>query len=218
MLFYKKLVASTEVARGEFLAIPLLLRALQGDVTKDMYVAFLSQAYHHVKHTVPLLMECGSGLPDHLSWLRHATGEYIEEELGHEEWILDDITACGGDAASVCAASPLPATELMVAYAYDLIQRINPIGFFGMVFVLEGTSVQLASQAAEAIKTELELPSNAFRYLNSHGALDQDHIKFFENLMDRIDNMEDQQCIIHSAKMFYLLYGNVFRGIAALMQ
>jgi long-chain acyl-CoA synthetase len=218
MSFYKQLVSATEAGRGEFLAIPLIGRALRGDIGRDLYVAFLGQAYHHVKHTVPLLMACGARLPDHLHWLRRAIGEYIEEEMGHEEWILDDIAACGGDAAAVRAASPSSATELMVAYAYDAIQRRNPAGFFGMVFVLEGTSVQLASRAAAAIQDRLNLPDDAFRYLNSHGALDQGHIKFFEGLMNRIEDREDQQSVIHCARIFYLLYGNIFRGLAASVQ
>ena len=218
MPFYEQLVAATEVDRGKFLAIPILQHALQGDIDEQAYVAFLGQAYHHVKHTVPLLMACGARLPDHLHWLRRAIGEYIEEEMGHEEWILDDIAACGGDAAAARAAFPSPATELMVAYAYDLIQRGNPVGFFGMVFVLEGTSVHLASRAAAAIKDRLGLPPNAFRYLNSHGALDLNHVKFFEGLMDRIEESADQQTLIHCAQMFYQLYGNIFRGISASLQ
>jgi len=36
--------------------------------------------------------------------------------------------------------------------------------------------------------------------------------------MDRIESNEDQQSVIHSAQMFYLLYGNIFRGIAAAPQ
>lgn len=218
MSFYKQLVAATEAARGEFLAIPILQSALHGDIGKQAYIAFLGQAYHHVKHTVPLLMACGARLPEHLHWLRRAIGEYIEEEMGHEEWILDDIAVCGGNAAAVRNATPSAATELMVAYAYDTIQRRNPVGFFGMVFVLEGSSVLLASRAAEAIAGSLQLPATAFRYLNSHGALDQDHIKFFEGLMDRIERSEDQQAVIHCARLFYLLYGNIFRGIAAASQ
>lgn len=218
MPFFEQLVSDTESERREFLDIPILQRALQGDISKAAYSAFLAQAYHHVKHTVPLLMACGSRLPEHLHWLRRAIGEYIEEEMGHEEWILDDIAACGGDAAAVRTALPSPATELMVAYAYDLIQRRNPVGFFGMVFVLEGTSVQLASHAAEAIKSKLHLPADAFRYLNSHGALDQNHIKFFETLMNHIESSEDQQSVLHCARMFFLLYGNIFRAISASIQ
>jgi pyrroloquinoline quinone (PQQ) biosynthesis protein C len=218
MPFYEQLVAATEADRAEFLAIPILQRALRGDIDKDDYVEFLDQAYHHVRHTVPLLMECGFRLPEHLHWLREAIDEYIEEETGHEQWILDDIAACGGDADAVRRASPSPATETMVASAYECIQRRNPVGFFGMVFVLEGTSVRLASKAATAIKNRLGLPDGAFRYLNSHGALDQGHIKFFEGLMNRLALPEDQEAVVHCAKMFFRLYGDIFRGIAATTQ
>ena len=111
--------------------------------------------------------------------MREAVAEYIEEELGHQEWILNDIAACGYDKEAVRNSRPSAATELMVAYAYDTIYRDNPVGFFGMVLVLEGTSVTTADRAASAIKNALDLPEKAFSYLRSHGALDQDHIKFF---------------------------------------
>jgi pyrroloquinoline quinone (PQQ) biosynthesis protein C len=214
MQFYEQLTAATAEARGRFLDIPILQAALNGEVAKEDYIRFLGQAYHHVRHTVPLLMGCGYRLPAHHAWLREAVGEYIEEEMGHEAWILDDIAACGGDPEVVRNAVPLPPTELMVAYAYDIIQRRNPVGFFGMVLVLEGTSVALASTAAEVIQARLGLPVDAVRYLKSHGALDQDHIKFFENLMNRITDADDQNAVIHCANMFYQLYGNIFRTIA----
>jgi thiaminase len=212
--FYDQLMTATAGERASFLATPVLQRALHSDISRDDYIAFLGQAYHHVRHTVPLLMGCGYRLPEQHAWLREAVGEYIEEEMGHEEWILDDIAACGGDRTAARSATPLPATELMVAYAYDVIQRRNPVGFFGMVLVLEGTSVALASRAAAAIKAHLNLPDNAFRYLNSHGVLDQSHIQFFENLMNRITDPDDQKMVIHCANMFYQLYGNIFRAIS----
>ena len=31
---------------------------------------------------------------------------YVDEEIGHHEWILADIAAAGGDAEAVRAASP----------------------------------------------------------------------------------------------------------------
>jgi pyrroloquinoline quinone (PQQ) biosynthesis protein C len=211
--FYEQLIDTTDRTRAEFMQIPVLRRAVQGEVTRDEYVAFLGQAYHHVRHTVPLLMACGARLPRDKEWLRRATAEYISEETGHEEWILNDIAACGGDAEAVRDSEPLPATELMVAYAYDVIDRRNPLGFFGMVFVLEGTSVQLASQAAHSIGERLQLPASAFSYLNSHGALDKEHIQFFEGLMNRIDDPEDKAAVGHCANMFYRLYGGVFQSI-----
>lgn len=215
MNFYDRLQSETQDERNHLLSSPIIGRCMSGDITLDDYVEFLSQAYHHVKHTVPLLMAAGARLPEEKEWLREAVAEYIEEELGHQEWILNDIAACGYDKEAVRASRPAPATELMVAYAYDTIQRVNPIGFFGMVLVLEGTSVTTADKAADAIKEALQLPGRAFSYLRSHGALDQEHIQFFEKLMNRVTDSEDQQQVIHSAKMFYQLYGNIFRTLPA---
>jgi pyrroloquinoline quinone (PQQ) biosynthesis protein C len=213
MSFYERLQRETQEERNFLLTSPIIGRCMNGDITLDDYVEFLSQAYHHVKHTVPLLMAAGARLPEQKEWLREAVAEYIEEELGHQEWILNDIAACGYDKEAVRHSRPSAATELMVAYAYDTIQRVNPVGFFGMVLVLEGTSVTTADKAASAIKTALNLPGNAFSYLRSHGALDQDHIKFFESLMDKVTDADDQEQIIHSAKMFYRLYADIFRTL-----
>jgi pyrroloquinoline quinone (PQQ) biosynthesis protein C len=213
MVFYEQLLAQTEAERNELLAIPFIRRGVAGELGLDSYVAFLTQAYHHVKHTIPLLMACGSRLPERLEWLRVAIGEYIEEEMGHQEWILNDIDACGGDAEAVRHGMPAMPTELMVAYAYDTIHRHNPVGFFGMVLVLEGTSVALATNAAGIIKTTLKLPDNAFSYLRSHGSLDVGHVGFFEALMNRLDHEEDQQAVLHCARVFYKLYGDIFRSL-----
>ncbi|MGB5625673.1 MAG: iron-containing redox enzyme family protein [Woeseiaceae bacterium] len=213
MSFYERLQGETEQERNFLLSSPIISRCMNGDITLDDYVEFLAQAYHHVKHTVPLLMSAGARLPEDKEWLREAIAEYIEEELGHQEWILNDIAACGYDKEAVRNSRPAAATELMVAYAYDTINRVNPAGFFGMVLVLEGTSVTTADKAADAIKQALDLPGKAFSYLRSHGALDQDHIKFFESLMDKVTDEGDQEQIIHSAKMFYRLYADIFRTL-----
>ncbi|WP_461480906.1 TenA family transcriptional regulator [Porticoccus sp.] len=213
MAFFDQLTEATTAERQQLLSAPIIQQALAGDITLDDYVAFLEQAYHHVKHTTPLLMAVGSRLPEDKEWLRDAVAEYIEEEVGHQEWILNDIAACGYDKEIVRHSTPHPETELMVAYAYDTVNRINPIGFFGMVQVLEGTSVSIAENAADKIRATLKLPQQAFSYMYSHGSLDQQHIKFFENLMNRIESPAEQAQIIHSAKMFYRLYGDIFRSL-----
>lgn len=213
MAFYDELLSATEPARAEFLAVPAIARGVRGDIPLPAYIAFLTEAYHHVKHTVPLLMACGAALPERLEWLRQAMGHYIEEEMGHQEWILNDIRACGADPEAVRHGRPGLATELMVAYAYDTIHRGNPAGFLGMVFVLEGSSVRLAHQAAHVIQSSLGLPDRAFSYLNSHGALDIKHMEFFSSLVNRLDQEPDRRMVSHCAVMFYRLYGDIFREL-----
>ncbi|MDG1074363.1 MAG: iron-containing redox enzyme family protein [Methylophilaceae bacterium] len=219
MAFYDDLLTATETERNTLMNLPLITQGAAGNISLASYTAFLTQAYHHVKHTVPLLMACGGRLSGEYEWLRTAIGEYIEEEMGHQEWVLNDIAVCGGDKEAVRASSTEQTaasrpTELMIAYAYDMINRVNPVGFFGMVLVLEGTSTAVASQAGEKIMQSLNLPKKAFSYLLSHGALDVGHVTFYEGLMNQITQKTDQAIVIHAAKNFYQLYGDIFREIA----
>jgi pyrroloquinoline quinone (PQQ) biosynthesis protein C len=219
MAFYDDLLKATESERKELLSLPLITQSATGKLSLETYVAFLTQAYHHVKHTVPLMMACGGRVSDDYEWLRASIGHYIQDEMGHQEWVLDDIAACGFDKEAVRLsqpqAAPSLATELMVAYAYDMVNRVNPIGFFGMVLVLEGTSTVAASQAARSLAQSLNLPPACFVYLTSHGALDVGHTEFYADLVNKITDKNDQACLIQSAKNFYKLYGNIFREIEA---
>jgi pyrroloquinoline quinone (PQQ) biosynthesis protein C len=211
--FFDRLLAETETARNDLLAIPFIQHGWRGELSLDSYRAFLCQAYHHVKHTTPLLMACGSRIPHDREWLRDAMAEYVEEEVGHQEWILSDIRACGGDAEEVRLAPPGAAAELMVAYAYHTVDRGNPVGFLGMILVLEGTSVRVATEAAANLQRYLGLPAQAFSYLTSHGSLDLSHMDFYRNLVNRIDDPVDQAAVIHCAQRFYRLYGAVFSDL-----
>jgi pyrroloquinoline quinone (PQQ) biosynthesis protein C len=158
-------------------------------------------------------MAVGARLPEDKEWLREAVAEYIEEELGHQEWVLNDIAACGFDKQAARNSTPNFATEMMVSYAYDFVNRINPLGFFGMVHVLDGTCIAMADNAAQSIGEALNLPKKAFSYLKSHGSLDIEHVKFFEDLMGRITEPSEQDVIVDAAKKFFVLYGNIFRTL-----
>ncbi len=212
MSFYETLAAATEAERDYLLSSPIIVGCMHGEVSRESYLAFLGQAYHHVRHTTPLLMTLGGRLPERLSWLRRPVAEYIDEEIGHEEWILDDIGAAGGNPGSVRASRPGLPAEVMVAYAYDLISRGNPAAFFGMVFVLEGTSVAMALNAADRIQQALGLPDAAFSYLRSHGTLDREHTRHLADLLEKMAP-EDQADVVHAAKVFFRLYAEIFRAL-----
>jgi thiaminase len=215
--FFSQLMEQTEAERASLLAIPFVQHGARGELALESYVAFLTQAYHHVKHTTPLLMACGSRVPREMEWLRGAMAHYIEEELGHQEWILNDIAVCGGDAEAVRRGTPDMPAELMCAYAYDIVQRRNPVGFLGMVLVLEGTSIELATKAAKATQANLNLPDSAFTYLTSHGSLDISHMQFYQGLVNQLEGEENRSFVIHTARRFYKLYGDIFRNLPLIL-
>lgn len=216
MTFFQRLITETEAERLDFQSIGLIQHAVEKGVTRALYAKYLEQAYHHVRFTVPLLElardKCGASDTAYSA----ALTEYIAEESGHDEWILDDIKALGVDAEAVRHGRGGFACRMMIGYAHYAIEHINPYALLGMVHVLEGMSVDLADKAAGAIASSFgDNPPNAFSYLTSHGALDTEHVQFFEELVNGIDNAALEDTIISAAKDFYVLFGNMFRELEA---
>lgn len=213
MSFFDRLERETATERQALYSVPQILDGLVGKISRETYIAYLTEAYHHVSHTVPLLSLARDGMDDAHAPFREALVEYVVEETGHERWILADIAHCGGDADAVKVGEPREATARMVDFAYEYVGLVNPMGMFGMVFVLEGTSTALATYGASAVASSLGLGPECFSYLSSHGSLDQEHMAFFARLMERVDDPRDQEAIIHVAKTVFVLFADMFRSI-----
>lgn len=211
-LFFTELEARTVRERLRFLAVPQLQAGLNGTISRGAYLDYLAQAYHHVRHTVPLMQAARARLTDRADIVA-ALDDYIAEETGHEEWILSDIAAAGGDAEAVRASKPGPATAAMVDHAYARIANGNAMAFFGMVYVLESVSVAFATRGAAAVARKLGLPPQAFTYLTSHGALDQEHMTFFAKLVNGLDDPADRDAILSMAQEIFGLFGGIFAAI-----
>lgn len=214
MPFFDRLRLETQAEQAALFAVPQIRAGLDGSISRASYIAYLGEAYHHVKQTVPLMRAARARLQAAgKTMLVEALDDYIAEETGHERWILNDIRQCGGNAEAVEKGEPHPATCAMVEAAYAFIEEVNPAGFFGMVYVLEGTSTLLASRGAGAVATALGLGPECFSYLNSHGALDLEHMRFFETLMNRLDDPADRAAVIQFAKRMFGLFADMFRSI-----
>lgn len=210
---HERLLQATQQENAFLLSAEPIHDALAGVISLPRYLAFLGEAYQHVRHTVPLLMTAGSRLPARLGWLQSPVLHYIAEEAGHDEWILNDIRAAGGDAQAVRNARPHPATDALVARVYDQVQRRNPVGIFGMVHVLEGSSAALALDAADRIQATLGLPDTAFTYLRSHGELDREHVRDLQSILSRLSDADDHAAVIDCARSVFWLYGHMFRAL-----
>ena len=207
---YQILLQQTEQERQQLFSSPIFLKLHHNDFTLNHYINFLKNAYHHVKETVPLLMLTGALIPHDKEFFRKSIVEYINEEYGHHYWILNDIKNSGCTDNVAIENSPID-VQVMVSYVKDMIYQ-NPMAFFGMVLVLEGTSTKIATQAANIIKEHLKLEDNSFSYLSSHGELDLEHIVFYEKLINNIKDQKDLEYIIQTAKYVYILYKNVLEN------
>jgi pyrroloquinoline quinone (PQQ) biosynthesis protein C len=214
MTFHEILERETREARERFLAIPLVRDAVRSGGPRALYLSFLEQAYHHVKHTFPLLALAASRTTDER--YQDALFEYMKEERGHEKWILDDIRALGGNSERVSAGQPGEACAVMVGYAYYAIEHVSPYAMLGSVHVLEGMSVLLADKLADAVKASIgQTKDTGFSYLRSHGSLDQDHVAFFRSLVNGIDDPATRRIIVENSRIFYRLYGAIFEELGS---
>jgi pyrroloquinoline quinone (PQQ) biosynthesis protein C len=194
---------------------PLFLEFCFGSGSKDLYLDFLGQAYHHVKCTAPLLAlaaaRCGADDRPYQA----ALFEYVKEECGHDEWILKDIEVLGGDSEAARQSSPRFPCKVMIGHAYYLVDRVSPYAMLGMIHVLDGMSVALAGRAVERLCKTIPGSADAgFKYLTTHSDLDIEHTKFFEELICTIDPRH-LPLVIDSACDFYRLYGAIFQDLDA---
>ncbi len=210
---FQRLMRETTGPRETFVNLPLIREVLQTGASRTLYLDFLGQAYHHVKHTAPLLAlaaaRCGAN--DYV--YQSALFEYIEEERGHELWILEDISVLGGDPDQVRGRTPRLPCKVMVGHAYYVVDHVSPYGLLGMVHVLEGMAVALGSKATASLQASLSVSGDeGFKYLTTHSGLDVKHTEFFEDLFNQIGD----RClpvVIETAADFYKLYGDLFRDL-----
>jgi pyrroloquinoline quinone (PQQ) biosynthesis protein C len=209
---YEQLIQATHAEQEYLLSAPVISDVAVGAVDLPMYQAFLTNAYHHVRYTVPLMMATAARLDPSQHKLLSALKEYVEEEFGHEQWIVEDLGACGVAPSIIENSKANFETEIMLAYVRDYINHVHPLGFFGMVHVLEGTSTALATSTADLLQQHLGLPDKAFSYLRSHGELDIAHVDFFRTVLDVLDDLAMEH-VVHVARRVYRLYGDVLRSV-----
>jgi hypothetical protein len=71
---------------------------------------------------------------------------------------------------------------------------------------------RLAAAHADRIPETRQLPDSAFSYIRSHGTLDIEHTRVLADLLENM-TAADQADVIHAARVFFKLYGDIFRAL-----
>jgi hypothetical protein len=168
--------------------------------------SFLILSHHIVRASVPLmevardraLSAAGSdpvcaGLADYLSG-------HLEEERGHDDWLLDDLESIGCSRAGVLAATPSPEVASLVGAQYYWIQHHHPIGLLGYIAVLEGNPP--SEEHVARIRRLTGLPDSLFRTYRLHGQVDGDHRADLDRTLDRLTVTGTQRALIGLSAAF----------------
>ena len=210
--FFITLLETTDLSRREFEAIPRMNSMLARGLTLSEYRAFLHDLYHVVWHFVPIIAAAASRIPDQFKQVRAELYDRIQEERGHELWVLEDVEAVGGLVDRVRNQAPSAPMQCMIAYNYYCAERGHPCSVLGMLYSLEviasAYAMTLAQSIAKAIGRDVDAPG--FKFLLSHSAMDQDHVAKLNVLMKTIDDPAGQEAAISATQVNFYQFGRVF--------
>ncbi len=221
MSFFIALIEATDASRRELESEPKIHSMIHHGLSLAEYRAFLHDLYHIVWHFCPIMSAAASRCDDRFRSVRYELYERIEEEKGHEEWVLDDIRAVGGDLDAAHARPPSAPVQSVIAFNYWSAERQHPCSVLGMLYQLEVISSVYGGRVAGAIAKAIgrEVDAGGFRFLTSHASMDQDHMAKLNKLVKTIDDPGAQAAIVNSTRVNFHQFGQMFGkgGFAANM-
>lgn len=212
MSFFIKLVEDSDAGRRALEEVPRVYAMIHHGLTLAEYQGFLHDLYHIVWHFCPVMAASAARCGDEFRDVRYALYERIEEEKGHEMWVLEDVEAVGGDVASVRANPPSAPVQAMIAFNYYGAERVHPCSVLGMLYMLEVVSSVYGGRVSDSIARTLGRDVNAggFKFLSSHATMDVDHMASLNKLVKMIADPQAQRSIINSTRINFYQFGLMF--------
>jgi pyrroloquinoline quinone (PQQ) biosynthesis protein C len=221
MSFFITLVELTDASRRELETIPKVHAMVHHGLTLPEYKAFLHDLYHIVWHFCPVMAAAAARCSDRFRGVRYELYERIQEEKGHEAWVLEDVEAVGGEVPSVKASPPSAPVQAMIAFNYYGAERVHPCSVLGMLYMLEVVSSVYGGRVSDSISRKLgrDVDAGGFKFLSSHAAMDLDHMAKLNRLVKTIDEPAAQEAIVNSTRVNFYQFGRMFGdgGFASLV-
>ena len=155
-----------------------------------LYPEYLIALHGIVRASVPL-MEATLGRAEAMADSDAVAGAltaylptHIQEERGHDQWLLEDLERLGVPRAAVFARVPSPAVACLVGSQYYWVLHHHPVALLGYLAVAEGYPA--APSLIEEMVARTGHPRDAFRMLAEHAELDPHHRDELDQLIDSL--------------------------------
>jgi pyrroloquinoline quinone (PQQ) biosynthesis protein C len=137
---------------------------------------------------------CAASHPELADYYRH----HCEEEQDHDVWLLEDLATLGLSKEEVQGRLPLRPTLGMVASQYYLIERVDPAGLLGYMYILEGMTPK--PDNVKLYATRAGIPEGAMRTILEHAELDPHHVSEMREALSSQELTEaNRELIIYNA-------------------
>jgi hypothetical protein len=125
--------------------------------------------------------------------------QHIEEETGHDEWLVEDMQALGLSRSDVLSRPPSRAVAALIGSQYYWVLHTHPVALLGYVTVVEGTPVK--AETLDYLVSEVGIPRAALRTLYLHAELDIGHGADADHFLDSLPLTAEQSRLVGLSAM-----------------
>ena len=212
--FFVDLVSRTDEARRAFENNSKVLDIVANGLPPERYRKLLLELYHVVWNFNPVCAAAASRVGDAQKQVRHFLYDHMNEEKGHEDWVVNDLEAMGVEAAQVFGYKP---TEFMLGlngYNYWAADRRHPCSVLGMLYALEVIASVYGGPLTTAIADSLLLQGDrGISFISSHATLDTEHMADLRLVMNTLDDDAAKDAIVESTVFNFHQFGRVLEAI-----
>ncbi len=172
---------------------------------RELYPEYLVHMHWIVRASVPLMEaartrgeEIGIGDPTAVAVAGYFE-KHIEEELRHEDWLLEDLEALGVERATVLDRVPSPAVAGVVGAQYYWIFHYHPVALLGYTALLEGYPP--GPEDVDLLMAKTGYGPDAFRTMRGHAELDPGHAEELFDTIDALALTEGQSAVLGLSAM-----------------
>jgi hypothetical protein len=195
---------SARLRRKLEVVVPVLFdagrRLIEHPRIRDLYPEYLIASHGVIRASVPLMRTAlerartsaagdpvAAGLASYLE-------AHVDEELDHDEWLLEDLEVLGRDRGEVLARPPSAAVAALVGAPYYWILHYHPAAVLGYIALLEGYPPTLTE--VDRLMERTGYGREAFRTLIRHAELDPLHRDDLDEALDRLPLTREQSTVI----------------------
>lgn len=216
--FFAELITRTDEDRRAFETHPKVLDAVANGMSVPRYQALLLELYHVVWHFNPVSAAAASRMgdpsQDALQPVRHFLYEHMHEEMGHEQWVLNDLEAIGVTGADARAHTPGVFTLALNGYNHSAAVRKHPASALGMLYALEVIASVYGGPFASAIRESLLLDGDrGVSFIASHASLDAEHMAELRQVINLLKDEDALAAMVESVRVNFHHFTRILESI-----
>ena len=212
--YFAELVTQTDEARRSFETHAVVLDAVAHGMSVQRYRRLLTELYHVVWHFNPICAAAASRMPDEHREVRYFLYEHMNEESGHEQWVLNDLEAMGVDRCTARSSAPGVFTAALCGYNYWSADRRHPCSVLGMVYALEVIASVYGGAFSSAMREALLLDGDrGTTFIGSHATLDAEHMVLVRKVVNDLADARALAAVTESTQVNFHHFTRMFESL-----